>query len=130
MFEIFQLAINNLISCRLLHIFHELLLIVVQVIVCCKNDSINLQSLTDPVRTSVLLTVRIYALYECNKRILTVLVFAGSLLTALSIVSAPCHNLLKLTFIRSPHSSCHSLTSRTSQKRPLWGAIQNYPSLR
>ncbi|KAJ3928861.1 MAG: hypothetical protein NXY57DRAFT_901213, partial [Lentinula lateritia] len=56
-------------SCRPFHLFRELLLVLTQVIVC------------------ILLTIRIYALYHCSRRMLIYMLVTGFTLGGLSIVS-------------------------------------------
>jgi len=56
-------------SCRPFHLFRELLLVLAQVIVC------------------ILLTIRIYALYNCSKRILAYMVGTGLTMGALAVFS-------------------------------------------
>ncbi|KIK56382.1 hypothetical protein GYMLUDRAFT_47148 [Collybiopsis luxurians FD-317 M1] len=54
-------------SCGSFHTFHELLLVATQVIIC------------------MLLAIRIYALYNCSKRILALILSTGGILSTLSL---------------------------------------------
>ncbi|KAJ3970990.1 hypothetical protein EV361DRAFT_913470 [Lentinula raphanica] len=97
-------------SCRPFHLFRELLLVLTQVIVC------------------ILLTVRIYALYHCSKRMLSYMLVTGFTLGGLAIFA--------IFFGQSSQSvltstGCHTqLTLITSiQVAAAWEALFLYDSI-
>ncbi|KIK61901.1 hypothetical protein GYMLUDRAFT_42322 [Collybiopsis luxurians FD-317 M1] len=96
-------------SCQLFYIFHQFLLVVMQIII------------------GLLLTIRIYALYHRNKRVLTALLFIAAILTALAILS--------MFFRQSSQSKKSSVGCRTEltfissvQIAAAWEALFLYDS--
>ncbi|KAJ3914936.1 hypothetical protein F5877DRAFT_49549, partial [Lentinula edodes] len=94
---------NASISCRPFHLFREILLVLTQVIVC------------------ILLTIRIYALYHCSRRMLIYMLVTGFTLGGLSIVSL----IYMLTKPCSPRLIDHSLIEVAAA----WEALFLYDSM-
>ncbi|KAF9077915.1 hypothetical protein BDP27DRAFT_1441256 [Rhodocollybia butyracea] len=86
--SLFSSGLNDS-SCAPFHLFRELLLVLTQVFVCGKVPVIlvDIEDTIDSPADLVLLTIRIYALYHCSKRILIYMLVTGFTLAGLAIFS-------------------------------------------
>lgn len=126
------------VSCKRYSGFRQTLLIINQVLVGGKASKIVPHPVPVPIVSyihrfflSVLLTLRIYALYECSLKLLISLISLGAVLASIACVSCTSHN----PFVEYPRRlpsfhSGHCLGKRVSRRSRVEAAIWGFQKRR